>query len=153
MRNVMKAATLESRFPLMAVEHGCIISKDADITVAYRVELPEVFTLTRAEYEALHSTWAKAVRVLPNYSIVHKQDIFIEESYRPDICRDDLSFLSRSFERHFNEGLQGGAAGSVHTDTRRVRGPPFHMGEGCPGSTELQHCPQAGYLHRGELQT
>lgn len=91
----MKAATLESRFPLMAVEHGCIISKDADITVAYRVELPEVFTLTRAEYEALHSTWAKAVRVLPNYSIVHKQDIFIEESYRPDICRDDLSFLSR----------------------------------------------------------
>ena len=103
MRNVMKAATLESRFPLMAVEHGCIISKDADITVAYRLELPEVFTLTRAEYEALHSTWAKAVRVLPNYSIVHKQDIFIEESYRPDICRDDLSFLSRSFERHFNE--------------------------------------------------
>ena len=103
MRNVMKAATLESRFPLMAVEHGCIISKDADITVAYRVELPEVFTLTRAEYEALHSTWAKAVRVLPNYSIVHKQDIFIEEGYRPDICRDDLSFLSRSFERHFNE--------------------------------------------------
>ena len=103
MRNVMKAATLENRFPLMSVEHGCIISKDADITVAYRVELPEVFTLTRAEYEALHSTWAKAVRVLPNYSIVHKQDIFIEESYRPDICRDDLSFLSRSFERHFNE--------------------------------------------------
>lgn len=51
MRNVMKAATLESRFPLMAVEHGCIISKDADITVAYRLELPEVFTLTRAEYE------------------------------------------------------------------------------------------------------
>ena len=46
MRNIMKAATLESRFPLMAVEHGCIISKDADITVAYRVELPEVFTLT-----------------------------------------------------------------------------------------------------------
>ena len=49
----MKAATLESRFPLMAVEHGCIISKDADITVAYRVELPEVFTLTRAEYDRL----------------------------------------------------------------------------------------------------
>ena len=47
----MKAATLESRFPLMAVEHGCIISKDADITMAYRLELPEVFTLTRAEYE------------------------------------------------------------------------------------------------------
>ena len=99
----MKTATLESKFPLLAVENGCIISKDADITVAYRVELPELFTLTRAEYEAMHSTWAKAVKVLPNYSIVHKQDFFVEESYKPDICKDSLSFLSRSFERHFNE--------------------------------------------------
>mgnify|MGYP002565434115 CR=1 FL=1 len=40
MRNVMKAATLESKLPLLAVEGGCIISKDADITVAFRVELP-----------------------------------------------------------------------------------------------------------------
>ena len=103
MKNVMKTATLESKFPLLAVENGCIISKDADITVAYRVELPELFTLTRAEYESMHSTWAKAVKVLPNYSIVHKQDFFIEEGYKPDICKEDLSFLSRSFERHFNE--------------------------------------------------
>jgi len=41
--------------------------------------------------------------VLPNYSILHKQDIFITEKYEPDSRKDDLSFLSRSFERHFNE--------------------------------------------------
>ena len=52
MRNILKATTLESKFPLLAVEGGCIISKDADITVAYRVELPELFTVTSAEYEA-----------------------------------------------------------------------------------------------------
>ena len=103
MKNVMKTATLESKFPLLAVENGCIISKDADITVAYRVELPELFTLTRAEYEAMHSTWAKAVKVLPNYSIVHKQDFFVEEGYKPDICKNGISFLSLSFERHFND--------------------------------------------------
>ena len=43
------------------------------------------------------------MKVLPSFSIVHKQDFFIRENYRPDIERDDLSFLSRSFERHFNE--------------------------------------------------
>jgi conjugation system TraG family ATPase len=99
----MKATTLESKFPLMAVENGCIISKDADITVAFRVELPELFTVTSGEYEAIHSAWVKAIKVLPNYSIVHKQDFFIKESYRPEIENDDLSFLSRSFEMHFNE--------------------------------------------------
>ena len=103
MRNMLKATTLERKFPLLAVENGCIISKDADITVAFRVELPELFTVTRAEYEAIHSAWYKAIKVLPDYSIVHKQDIFIKENYQPDIERDELSFLSRSFERHFNE--------------------------------------------------
>ena len=46
MRNVMKAATLESKFPLLAVENGCIVSKEADVTVAFRVELPELFSVT-----------------------------------------------------------------------------------------------------------
>ena len=103
MRNMLKATTLERKFPLLAVENGCIISKDADMTVAFRVELPELFTVTSAEYEAIHSAWYKAIKVLPDYSIVHKQDFFIKENYQPDTERDELSFLSRSFERHFNE--------------------------------------------------
>ena len=103
MRNIMKAATIESKFPLLAVEHDCIISKDADITVAYRVELPELFTVTNTEYEAIHSSWAKAVKVLPEYCVVHKQDWFVRETYKPATDKDDMSFLSRSFEKHFNE--------------------------------------------------
>lgn len=103
MRNVMKAATIESKFPLLAVEEDCIVSKDADVTVVYRVELPELFSITPAEYETIHSTWLKAVKVLPNYSVLHKQDWFIKENYRPQTGKDNLSFLSRSYELHFNE--------------------------------------------------
>ena len=66
MRNVMKAATLESKFPLLAVENGCVVSKEADVTVAFRVELPELFSVTGSEYEAIHSAWHKAVKVLPS---------------------------------------------------------------------------------------
>lgn len=68
MRNILKASTLESKFPLLAVEHGCILSKEADITVAFEVELPELYTVTSAEYEAIHSAWCKAIKVLPDYS-------------------------------------------------------------------------------------
>ena len=103
MRNIMKASTIESKFPLLAVEHDCIISKDADITVAFHVELPELFTVTGTEYEAIHSSWAKAIKVLPEYSVVHKQDWFVRETYKPETGKDDMSFLSRSFEKHFNE--------------------------------------------------
>ena len=103
MRNTSKMTTLENKFPLLAVEHGCIVSKDADLTVAYEVELPELYTVTGAEYEAIHGCWCKAIKVLPDYSIVHKQDWFIKEQYKPELHKDDMSFLSRSFERHFNE--------------------------------------------------
>ncbi len=61
MRNTLKASTLESKFPLLSVEHGYIVSKDADITVGFRVELPELYTVTSAEYEAIHATWVKAM--------------------------------------------------------------------------------------------
>lgn len=102
MRQTLKATTLESKFPLLSVEHDVIVSKDADITVGFRVELPELYTVTSAEYEAIHGSWVKAVKVLPDYSIVYKQDWYIKESYTPKID-GDMSFLSRSFERHFNE--------------------------------------------------
>lgn len=103
MRNSSKATTLESQFPLLAIENDCIISKDADVTVCFKVKLPELFTVASAEYNAMHSAWSKAVKTLPDFTIVHKQDWFIKENYNPDLSREDQSFLSKSFERHFHE--------------------------------------------------
>ena len=103
MRGTLKTSTLESKFPLLRVENNCIISKFADITAAYRVSLPELFTLTGEEYEALHGAWLKALKVLPDYTVVHKQDFFIEERYEAPEDGSERSFLARSYERHFNE--------------------------------------------------
>ena len=103
MRGTLKTSTLESKFPLLRVENNCIISKFADITAAYRVTLPELFTLTGEEYEALHGAWLKALKVLPDYTVVHKQDFFIEERYAAPEEGSERSFLARSYERHFNE--------------------------------------------------
>ena len=65
--------------------------------------LPELFTLTGEEYEALHGAWLKALKVLPDYTVVHKQDFFIEERYETLNDGSERSFLARSYERHFNE--------------------------------------------------
>lgn len=94
MRNTLKATTLETKLPILAVEHGCIISKDADITVAFEVALPELFTVTSAEYEAMHAAWCKAIKVLPHYSVVHKQDWFISERYKPELQKMICLFLT-----------------------------------------------------------
>jgi conjugation system TraG family ATPase len=94
---------LNEILPILGVEHDCILSKQGDITLAFRAELPEIFTLSDQEYEAFHQAWVKAIKVLPKLSVFHKQDWFIDSKYKPDFAKDDVSFLTQSSERFFNE--------------------------------------------------
>ncbi len=89
--------------PIYGVEHNAILSKMGDVTVAFKIELPELFTMSNDEYEAFHHSWIKAIKVLPTHSILHKQDWFTETKYQPDFEKEDNSFLSRSSDRFFNE--------------------------------------------------
>lgn len=94
---------MEEQLPVMAVEHDCILSKQGDVTIVFKAELPEIFTLSDQEYEAFHQSWIKALKVLPKFCVFHKQDWFLESAYRADFLSEDSSFLTRSSERFFNE--------------------------------------------------
>ena len=103
MRNSSKINTLESKFPILAIEQDCLLTKEADISVGFEVQLPELFTISGEDYEILHSLWHKAIKVLPQYTVIHKQDWFIKEQYEPELQGENLSFLTHSYEKHFNE--------------------------------------------------
>ena len=103
MRNSSKINTLESKFPILAIEQDCLLTKEADISIGFEVQLPELFTISGEDYEILHSLWHKAIKVLPQYTVIHKQDWFIKEQYEPELQSENLSFLSHSYEKHFNE--------------------------------------------------
>ncbi len=94
---------LKDIFPLFGVEHDCILSKQGDVTIAYEVTLPELFTLCDQEYEALHQALVKAIKILPRQTVFHKQDWFTETSYTADFQKAGKSFLTRGSERFFNE--------------------------------------------------
>ncbi|MHB8205913.1 TraG family conjugative transposon ATPase [Mucilaginibacter sp.] len=94
---------IEKLLPLSKVENGAILSASGDITIAYEAKLPEIFTLSDRDYEAYHQAFVKAIRLLPTFSIFHKQDWFMETVYRADFEKAGKSFLSRSSERFFNE--------------------------------------------------
>ncbi|MBN8673358.1 MAG: TraG family conjugative transposon ATPase [Chitinophagales bacterium] len=89
--------------PVYGMEHDAILSKMGDVTVAFKVELPELFTMSNDDYEAFHHAWIKAIKVLPVNSVLCKQDWFTETKYKAGFQNEDNSFLSRSSERFFNE--------------------------------------------------
>ena len=89
--------------PIFGVEHDCILSKQGDVTIAYEVQLPELFTLSDQEYEVLHQTLIRAIKILPSGTVFHKQDWFTESKHAADFSAIGVSFLSRASERFFNE--------------------------------------------------
>lgn len=93
--------TLEKVLPIFKVERDCIISKQGDITAAFALELPELFTLSSADYETLHHIWVRAIRLLPPGTVVHKQDWYTDATYQANFSPDQ-SFLQRSSERFFH---------------------------------------------------
>ena len=99
----------EKVFPIYKVENDTIISRAGNLTIAYELQLPEIFTLSSNEYEAFHQTWVKAIRVLPKDSCFHKQDWFLEDTYKASFnftehfFNSNTSFLSGASELFFNE--------------------------------------------------
>lgn len=94
---------LEQLFPIWKVEKDCLLSKSGDITMAFKLRLPEIFTLSNNEYEALHQVWLKAIRLLPPGSVFHKQDWFVASKYKADFAKANGNFLQRSSNKFFNE--------------------------------------------------
>lgn len=92
---------LQDLFPILEVEHDMIVSKQGDVTVGFRIELPEIFTSSAEDLENLHQTFIKAIKLLPKDAILHKQDWFIRDQYQPEENASE-GFLHESAVRHFS---------------------------------------------------
>ena len=87
--------------PIMDIEHDCILSKKGDVSIVFRVVLPEMFTLHDDDFEAIHQGFIKAIKVLPKGSIFHKQDWYLRSAYRAEVGVGERFFAEGS-RRHFD---------------------------------------------------
>jgi conjugation system TraG family ATPase len=94
---------LKDILPIMDVDHNCILSKQGDISIVFKVALPEVFTQSEENYEALHQGLIKGIKVLPVDCVFHKQDWFTHANHKTDFEKTYDSFLTHSSELFFNE--------------------------------------------------
>lgn len=84
----------------MAWENNCLVSQSADITVLFQVTLPVIFERGEEQFENDHATWVRALRLLPDYTIVHKQDVYEQAQFDPANAPDS-SFLQAASDAHF----------------------------------------------------
>lgn len=93
--------SMDQCFPLLAWEKNCLISQYADVTVLFQVQLPAVFERGVPQFEQDHANWVRALRLMPDYTLVHKQDIYQQLTYQPTHCQQENSFLQQASNRHF----------------------------------------------------
>ena len=79
----------------MIDEDGTILTREGDITFCWELTLPVAGNVGREVYEAMHRAANAAVRLLPDWSMVHRQDLYLDESYKP---RERDLFLDRCYE-------------------------------------------------------
>lgn len=89
---------MERVFPLEGVDEGYILSRCGDVTVGWELTLPAAFSVDTDSYDAMLRSLAAAVRSLPDWWMVHRQDVYLERSYRSE---GRTAFLDEAYDRHF----------------------------------------------------
>ena len=95
----MEQIDIRDNFPVMNGGDGVILSKRGDICVGWEVQLPPAFRCNEEKFDSLIASMAGAIALLPDYTIVHKQDIFMRKHYAAAPAK---GFLEKAYEEHFD---------------------------------------------------
>jgi len=79
-----KETDLADVMPIQFIDDGMLVNGNGDITVGYRLFLPEVFTLSDTEAEHLHTQIQGLLKLLPAGTIFHQQNCYYNLTYNHD---------------------------------------------------------------------
>ena len=136
---------LEDCIPVALVSGGAILARDGSVTIGWEFSPPEEYSLTQDQYDTMTAIMASAFRSLPEWTMLHKQDIYSRRRYHSvpsghflDDCFS-AHFEGREYLRHtqyfwftFNPAIPGragalkgtlqGASGGIRYRSPEIRG-------------------------------
>lgn len=91
---------MEHIHPILTLDQNRLFSSNGDVVLCYQGQLPELYSLSEKDYEALHACWFQALKNLPAGTIIHKQDVYQKVYYTGENLPNS-SFLEQATKRHF----------------------------------------------------
>ena len=79
----MKIKNLESILPVLGFNGDVQVSNNLDLTIGFRLRLPEVLSCSTEQLYQLHDTFQRMINLLPAGSFIHKQDFFLINEFHP----------------------------------------------------------------------
>lgn len=88
--------------PIYRIEDNVIFNRRGEYGIGIRLELPEIFTKDKHDIQKAVTLFESILRIMPEYTVLHKQDWFTTSNYKID-KKMMGSYFSRSFELAFNQ--------------------------------------------------
>ena len=79
-----KSVRFDRYIPILTIQDGVVVSKRGELTVGWEVALPPLCSVTEDGYEDMLESLSSAVRSLGQGFIVHRQDIYLKDSYHAE---------------------------------------------------------------------
>ena len=105
----MKIKNLESILPVLGFNGDVQVSNNLDLTIGFRLRLPEVLSCSNEQLYMLHDTFQRMINLLPAGSFLHKQDFFLTKEFHPgqldnqaaQIDKYRVESLNETYLQHF----------------------------------------------------
>lgn len=88
----------EDIYPFYKVDQNIIFGKNGDITFAFSLQLPEVYSLSEGDYDNINSELYRFFRMLSS-CVVHKQDIFLRQEFEGQNLERETFLQRATFEK------------------------------------------------------
>ena len=99
-KDINSVKDLSEIFPIQTIEDGYLVNGNGDITIGYKVNMPDVFLLSEEEARNIHESFVSIFKLLPEGTIFHKQDFFYLDEYQNKEHIENL--VHRENINHYN---------------------------------------------------
>ena len=104
----MKIKKLENILPLLGFNGDVLVSNNLDLTIGFRLQLPEVLSCSREKLYSLHDTFQRMINLLPPGTLLHKQDLFqLREFKAQDPAASGKALSSASLNNSYLQHFEG----------------------------------------------
>ncbi len=96
----MKKINLTAYYPILDIQGHIVFANNGNVVLCYRLELPEIYTLSSLDFDDIHGSWFQAFKSLPVGAVIHKQDVYKKKKYSADQLSKN-SFLASATYNYF----------------------------------------------------
>lgn len=93
-----KTRSIQECFPVIGILDDCLLARDGSVTLGWELFPAEEYTVSQEGYDTVTTLMATAFRSLPEWTMVHRQDIYRKRTYT---SAPTGHFLDDCYSSHF----------------------------------------------------